>query len=499
MSLQDFYHRHSDRMLVQLKNASLRLGTGIILKNIDFSLRQGENWLVTGKNGAGKSSFLQLLRGDLWPLPGNNGKPRLYFSNGQASISPWRFKKMTGWISPGLLDLYRGKEWDLTVHEVLVSGMYQTLLLYEAVPERYWDQAAKQAERFGIRKLLSRKIFRLSQGEAQKTLLARALLKKPAVLFVDEIGPNLDRRSKTEINDILKQAGKNGTQLVVAAHDPDEITRELPNSVLLENGRILFQGPRAAGPEPRCTDTRPLAGLESRKDRAFQDPEQDGKQPPVIRMDKVSVRIRNRTILEDFSWSIGCGEHWGVTGDNGSGKSTLLRLIMGEIHPLPGGRIIRFGRKDNWSIWELKERIGYFSPELQSRHLYRQNVLETIVSGFRGHLGFFAPPEAGQEKKALARLKAFSMADLRDREIHTLSYGQLRLTLLLRAVVHDPGLVLLDEPCAGLDSENREQFLSFIQLLAGNQTQIIMATHRREDFIPAIEKFLDLEECRTSA
>ncbi len=75
----------------------------------------------------------------------------------------------------------------------------------------------------------------------------------------------------------------------------------------------------------------------------------------------------------------------------------------------------------------------------------------------------------------------------------------MRLILLLRAVIHDPKMVLLDEPCAGLDAENREQFLSFTQLLADNKTQIIMATHQKEDFIPSIGYFLDLEACRTSA
>lgn len=424
---------------------------------------------------------------------------------------------MTGWISPGLLDLYRGKGWDLSVHEVLVSGLYQSFLLYEAIPESYWEQAAKQAEQLGISKLLPRKIFRLSQGEGQKVLLARALMNGPTVLFLDEIGPNLDQRSKGELRDILRQARSNGSQLVVAAHEPDEITREIPNSMLLENGQILFKGPRTSfGEAERKLDPvlEKKAPLQSLAQNAKNRPagnrskeNQEGKGPenhennhfPAIKIDKVDVRIQGRTILKNFSWSIGYGEHWGVTGANGSGKSTLLRLILGEIHPVPGGRITRFGRKDHWNIWDLKERIGFFSPELQSRHQCRQTVLETVVSGFRGHLGSFAQAESGQEEKALAWLKAFSLAGFRGRDIRTLSYGQLRLTLLLRVVVNDPQIILLDEPCAGLDAENREQFLSFIQRLADNQTQIIMATHRTEDFIPSIGNFLDLETCRLCA
>ncbi len=375
-------------------------------KEINFSLHRSEDWLITGKNGAGKSSFMQLLRGDLWPLPGNNGKPRLYFPDGQASVSPLPFKEQTAWISPGLPDLYRGKKWDLSVHEILVSGLYQSFLLYEAVPESYWEQAAQQAEQFGIKRLLSRKIFRLSQGEAQKALVARALMNSPAVLFVDEIGPNLDQRSKAEIRDILRLARSKGTQLVVAAHYRDEITREIPNSVLLEQGHILFQGQRATRRESQSKDTkRRSIVLKSRENRVVQNPEQDGNHSPAIRINEVSVRIQGRTILENLSWSINPGEHWGVTGPNGSGKSTLLRLILGEIHPVPGDRIIRFGRKDNWSIWELKKTDRLFSSgTAKSTHLQSDRAGNACLR-FQRTSGFFCPGRGppGRKGPGLAR------------------------------------------------------------------------------------------------
>lgn len=502
-----------DQTLVRLRKAQVRRGSFPILEDIDFCLRRGEDWLVTGKNGAGKSSFLRLVRGDLWPLAGTGKKPRLYFANGQTSVSPITFREKTGWVAPELLNRYQSMQWDMSVLEVLISGLYQTTLLYQTVRTRDVEHAKQTAEQFKIKSLLSQQFCRLSQGEAQKVLLARALINSPEVVFLDEIGPSLDQRAKGEIRDILSQARSGGTQLIVVAHDPDAITQEIAKAVILEKGRVLFQGSkskwpiRARGRSSVLETTRmETHGFKKRgvlfrsgSRHLVQAPgTKEGNRSPALSMEGVRVRIQGQTILDNFSWRVNPGEHWGLVGANGSGKSTLLRLILGEIHPLPGGRIIRFGQNERVSIWWLKQQIGFFSPLLQSWHTTRQTVLETVVSGFWGHLGSHVPIQAEQEETALAWLERFSMAGLQDRDIQTLSHGQLRKALLVRAVVHSPKMVLLDEPCAGLDHHNRERFLSFIARLAETKTQVIMATHQEADFIPAIDNILQLEPCRGS-
>ena len=187
-----------------------------------------------------------------------------------------------------------------------------------------------------------------------------------------------------------------------------------------------------------------------------------------------------------------------MTGPNGSGKSTLLRLILGELHPYPGGAVTRFGSSDPIPIWDLKTRIGFFSPELQSRHTSTQTVLETVVSGLRGHEGLHQPATASEIQIGRSLLDEHGIGSLQDQNVHCLSNGQQRLVFLLRAMINTPSILLLDEPCSGLDMANRQRLLQSIERLARNRTQIVMVSHSLEDHIPSINRWLRLENGRVA-
>jgi molybdate transport system ATP-binding protein len=202
------------------------------------------------------------------------------------------------------------------------------------------------------------------------------------------------------------------------------------------------------------------------------------------------------SVLKEISWTIRSGEHWSVTGPNGSGKSTLLRLILGELHPYPGGRVIRFGSPEPLPIWELKTRIGHFSPELRSRHTRLQTVLDTVVSGLYGHEGLHKPPRASEIHLARSLLSRHDLGHLEERYVQRLSHGQQRLVFLLRAMINRPAILLLDEPCSGLDTGNRVRVLEAVELLAREQTHVVLVSHTPEDRIPSINRLLRLENGR---
>jgi molybdate transport system ATP-binding protein len=204
------------------------------------------------------------------------------------------------------------------------------------------------------------------------------------------------------------------------------------------------------------------------------------------------VNVEGRPALRDLSWTVRTGESWAVVGPNGAGKSTLLRLVVGDEQAMPGGKVSRLDLGERASVWEVKARVGYVSPDLQARH--RGDVLaeEVVASGFTASVGLDAPPTEPQRAavgRALARLR---VAHLAGRRIHALSFGELRRLLLARALVADPELLVLDEPCDGLDPESRAALLEDVEGLARAGTPLILVTHHEEDLVPAIDHVLEL-------
>src|SRR5690606_23980900 len=145
---------------------------------------------------------------------------------------------------------------------------------------------------------------------------------------------------------------------------------------------------------------------------------------------------------------------------NGSGKSTLLSLIYGDLHPALGGHIERRGVPHGTHIGEWKRRVGWVSPELQADHHTVGSIEEIVISGRHASVGLNEPPSAADHRAAARWLRFFGIWALRHRSPRQVSYGQMRLALLARAMAGEPELLLLDEPCTGLDGDVRAQVLA---------------------------------------
>lgn len=209
------------------------------------------------------------------------------------------------------------------------------------------------------------------------------------------------------------------------------------------------------------------------------------------------VRIADATIYRDYrpvirklDWTLNRGEHWAVLGANGSGKSTLISLIYGDLHPALGGRIERDRMPPGSRIEDWKHRLGFVSPELQANHFAVRSIEEIVISGRYSSIGLNEPPTRADRKAAAKWLEFFGIERLRQRGPRQVSYGQMRLALIARAMINDPELLLLDEPCTGLDGDVREHVLDVLEQLAQSGTQIVMAVHDPEDIIPSVRNVL---------
>jgi iron complex transport system ATP-binding protein len=224
--------------------------------------------------------------------------------------------------------------------------------------------------------------------------------------------------------------------------------------------------------------------------------------PNAIELKGATVIRGDLTVLHDLDLELKSGEHACILGPNGSGKSTIVKLISGELSPLyrePAA--IRLFGQERWELFSLRGRLGIVSDSLQASQASGESVLDTIVSGFFGSLGIpmraEVPPEMAA--KAIATAEALGIRGILGRPASSLSSGQMRRVLVARALVHDPEMLLLDEPYNSLDIGARHSFGECVRSLASKGHAIILVTHELSEIPPEIERVILVKEGRIFA
>ncbi len=218
----------------------------------------------------------------------------------------------------------------------------------------------------------------------------------------------------------------------------------------------------------------------------------------IINLQSITL-VRNKTsILSDISWTIKSGEHWVLMGRNGSGKTMLLKIISGYLWPTSGTVEVlgkKFGEVD---IRELRKHIGWVSSDLQFQLQQNITALEVVLSGYFATIGLYdkLPKLLRSLKKRAGKLmELMGISHLSSHLFPTLSFGEQKRVLIARALMHQPQLLILDEPCTGLDIKAREEFLPFIEELGKkkNGPTMIMTTHHIEEIMPVFSHVLALK------
>ena len=200
-------------------------------------------------------------------------------------------------------------------------------------------------------------------------------------------------------------------------------------------------------------------------------------------MTDLSVQFDGRPILQNICWEINAGEFWQLSGPNGSGKSTLLALITGDSAKGYGQNLLLFGTRkgSGESVWEIKKRIGYFTPKMSSQFERQDTIEQMIVSGFFDSVGLYIQPSDRQLQIARQWLLVIGMEKNKNQPFRLLSEGRQRMVLVARAMVKHPPLLILDEPCAGLDDEMAALFTALIHTIAAQtNTAILYVSHKEE-------------------
>jgi len=469
---------------IELNSVSAFFEKKNCLKDVSLTIAANQHWAIIGANGSGKSALGKLLCGQLKAAAGScTLMPR------SAYVS---FETVTE-----ALDWERYNDDSDTCGGADQGTCAQDFILQDN-PEQE-AQLQLLAEKLHFSSLLKRGIKFLSTGEMRKVVVCQALLQNPQVLVLDEPFDGLDVGSVAVMKELIAAITTGPTQVVLLLNRISEVLPQMTHFAYLQKGYIVLSMPREELVDstalkrlhafhyqvptglPATLHTDPVAELEAGT--------------PLLSMRDVNVSYGDKQVLHKFTWQVDPGQHWIVSGPNGSGKTTLLNLINGENTQAYANDITLFGKQkgSGETIWEIKQQLGFISTALQRSYRVSGTVLSTLVSGFFDTIGVYRDISKHHRQIAMEWLDLLNMRALAQAPFRKLSFGEQRLILLARAMIKHPRLLILDEPCQGLDEVNRHMILKMIDILGNSgKTQILYVTHHPEDRIDCMTHHLQL-------
>ena len=383
------------------------------------------------------------------------------------------------------------EEWRRNNTDLLSEGEEDTGLTVAQVIQMQVkddDRCFLLAKQFGVEYLLSRRFKYLSTGESRKILLIQLLMNKPDLIILDEPFDGLDVDSRRALNELLTLLHQQNLTIVLILNRFNDIPDFIQYAGLLINCELVANGEK----EQVLSDSviGQLSHSETLENLTL--PEQDLPDAipqlsptlsPIVLKDGV-VSYNDKPVLHHLSWEVKPQQHWQILGPNGAGKSTLLSLITGD-HPQGySNDLTLFGRKrgSGETVWEIKRHIGYVSNALHQSYRVSSTVKNVIISGFHDSIGIYQAITDKQLKLADEWLALIGLTSHANHPFHSLSWGQQRLVLIVRALVKHPTLLILDEPLQGLDITNRLLVQRFIDIMISHSnTQLLFVSHHQED------------------
>ncbi len=483
------------RLNITLHDVGVRRGKRWVLKHIDLNLRAGERWALIGSNGAGKTQLLKLLSTEIWPTPTGSEKRR--FTLGRRVIEEIDAKPLIACLGAELQDKFARYGWDFSVRDIVAAGLHDTDILLSPVTRDQRRKVAGVLRACGMLRLAGRNFLSLSYGQKRLALLARALVRKPHWLLLDELYNGLDARFRRKVDAILARARKRGQSWVVAAHRAADIPRGTNRLLHLQDGRILATRTLRAGARMPVALREPTESAPALSN-ARRPAEQAGALT-LLQLTQATLYVEYCCVLRNLNWRLQHGEQWAVLGANGSGKSSFLRLLYGDLAPASGGTIKRGGFVRGTPIEHWKQTVGFVSPELQSDYAIDVSIRELVASGRHASIGLNEAPDAEDLRIANLWLGYFHLNAVAQRRPRELSYGQMRRALFARAMAAAPRLLLLDEPLTGLDTQQRHLMRDLLSGLMARGITLVMAVHHPEDLPAGITHALHLHNRQARA
>ncbi|MBT80687.1 MAG: molybdate ABC transporter ATP-binding protein ModF [Alteromonadaceae bacterium] len=473
--------------MIELQHCAVSLAPDFTFGPVNAALTEGRHVAITGKNGSGKSALAAILAGE-----------------GEVVSGERRLTCKTGWVSTAqqqALIAQEKKKDDADILDVIpVPSTAREVILRQINMADCGEAFTLLTSGLRMVHFLDNAFLGLSTGETRKVLLVRTLLASPDVLVLDEPMDGLDTASCEFLHHHL-QSIQHRCTIVMALNRLSEIPPFVRQLWLMQQGQLSWQSDGGGVEQSDLAHLKQLLHMENtsltlpEKDETRYSPQMAEGENVLVKLVNGKVSYDNRTIFSGLNWQINRGEHWQVTGPNGSGKTCLLNMITGDDPHCYTNELTVFGYKrgSGESIWDIKQHIGLVSNSFHLQYRVNCSVLHVVLSGFYDSIGLYEQPDIRQKQLAREWLALAGMAHRADEPFQSLSFGDQRLLLILRAMVKHPTLLILDEPCNGLDEINRLKVLALLGIIAaGKESTLLYVNHHSEDKINGVELVLAL-------
>lgn len=452
------------------KDAEFRLSDDITVRIGDISIKQDDLILLIGGNGSGKTSIARAFNQELKQIKGQSPHklyPQLVSFESQMKLFE---------------DDYNMRNSDATTAKEERGITPRDLL--EGADKTFLDEII---EGMNLEKLLDTPIRMLSGGEGRKALLAKALCSRPNLLIFDTPFDALDVSTRQALKELIDEIHTQyHTPTILIVNRPEEIPSSLTAMGIIQNGAISkLSSYEEIRNDP---DASVLLGYAQMPDITLPRtpakfallPLKDG---PIVDIKNLNVTYQ-RPVFTNLNFRVNKGEHWQIIGPNGAGKSTLLSFITGDNPLVYANDVTVFGfkRGSGESIWDIKKNLGIVSGALHLDYRVSAPAINVVLSGFYDSIGLYKQPGDDEIDVARQWLQLAGMKNEEHQSFKTLSFGKQRMLLIIRALVKNPPLLILDEPLQGLDGYARALVKAFITyIMAHGKTSVLFVSHHEED------------------
>lgn len=473
--------------LLHFKDATIfRQGT-TALNQINWTVLRKENWVILGSMASGKTSLLQAIAGQ---LPVKSGT--VDFTPEAVRIDRWELPKhialasFSNYLINGS-DFYYQQRYNFAPSEFVPTV------------EKFlgnFDPQDLHMKTLRVNELRYLELVKLSNGQTRRVILAKALLSRPQLLLLDNPFAGLDADTREGLRQLIQDLLTHGQKIILSCTHVNDIPQGFTHLLYMENSAISFQGGLKDGvafaaqrkPSNDLMKTNVPMTIHESTGAPFTN---------ALELRNVTIRYGDKLVLDNVNWTVKRNEKWALLGKNGSGKSSLLSLLNADNPQAYKNDIHLFDEKREYgrSIWQIKKRIGFFSPELHAYFNEDLSVADTIATGFTDT---FVPKKdlTKEEETRVRELLAFySMEGFLNRRYRKLSSGEQRLILFIRSLVKNVDLLILDEPFQGFDLLLITQSQRLLDQYCHNIT-LIVVTHYPEEIPSCVTNFLTLQNGR---
>jgi len=491
-----------------------------IFRDFSWNVEPFQSWVITGENGSGKSAIAQALSGGL--------------AVGSRSASNGAGNQLPDPASIALISFERQRDivFDERYHDdgEFVEGgvdpgtsaldfiLRRKRGRHDAADAPLPEGLGALARRLSIEAVLGRGLKYLSTGEIRKVLLCRELLREPAWLVFDEPYEGLDSATRLVLAQELDRlvsaslTDASATRVLIITDRYEHLPQGTTHVLHIEDRKVAFAGPRldfeapgiprelrGLGGEEAATLGRALAEtLEEREATRAPEVLHSAPNATLVSMREVTVSYAERRVLDRLNLEIAPGEHTLVRGPNGCGKTTLLNLINGDNPQVYANDVTICGMKrgSGESVWDIKKKLGQVSYALHVEYAYRcrSNLIECVLSGFYDSIGLYQEPSFSELHAAERWLSVVGLLSKRAQPFTQLSYGEQRIALILRAMIKQPPLLILDEPCHGLDPRHRSEVLTIADYIGRHtDSTLLYVTHDPDEVLGCTRQIFEFD------